>query len=441
MTSQLSSLTEDLLTRAKKGDVTVGIVGLGYVGQPLVLCFAEAGLNVIGFDVNVGMVDDLNAGKSRIEHISDARIAAVAGTKFKATTDYSEIGNVDAIIICVPTPLNRNREPDMSYVRATMASIEPNLRAGHFISLESTTFPGTIDDEVLPAVERRGLQPGEDVFVAYSPEREDPGNKDYGTRTIPKLIGGYSPQCSAIGSAIYSHAIETMVPVSSPRVAELAKLLENIQRSVNIGLVNEMKIIADKMDIDIHEVVAAAATKPFGFTAYYPGPGLGGHCIPIDPFYLTWKAREYGVNTRFIELAGEINRAMPEWVFGKISGALNERGKPVKGSRILALGIAYKKNIDDMRESPAVMVMEHLRDAGALLEYSDPHVLDFPEMREHKFDLSSRPLSAEMLKSYDCVVLLTDHDDFDYDLIIENSSLMVDSRGKYRDAQPNLVKA
>ncbi|MBX9795989.1 nucleotide sugar dehydrogenase, partial [Sphingomonas sp.] len=358
-----------------------------------------------------------------------------------ATTDYARAAEADTLIICVPTPLNRNREPDMSYIHATMASLAPHLRAGHLISLESTTFPGTIDDEVLPVVLAAGLVPGETVFVTYSPEREDPGNKHFGTRTIPKLIGGVTPACTEVGIAAYEAAIDRLVPVSSTKVAELAKLLENIQRSVNIGLVNEMKIIADKMGIDIHEVVEAAATKPFGFTAYYPGPGLGGHCIPIDPFYLTWKAREYGVSTRFIELAGEINQAMPDWVFGKITQALNARERSVKGARVLALGIAYKKNVDDMRESPAVHVMERLRDAGALLDYSDPHVPVFPKMREHRFDLASVPLTPETLAGYDAVVVLTDHDAFDYGLIAEHARLIVDSRGKYRTPMPNLVKA
>lgn len=430
-----------LVARFGEREATIGIVGLGYVGQPLALCFAEAGMRVIGFDINQELVQGLNAGHSPIEHIPNERIAAAIAAGFTATTDYAEIAHADAIIICVPTPLNRNREPDMSFIRATMASIGPHLRPGHFISLESTTFPGTIDDEVIPIVRQKGLTPGLDAFIVYSPEREDPGNPDFGTRTIPKLIGGHSSNCVEIGIAVYAHAIDTLVPVSSTRVAELAKLLENIQRSVNIGLVNEMKIIADKMNIDIHEVIAAAATKPFGFTPYYPGPGLGGHCIPIDPFYLTWKAREYGVNTRFIELAGEINQAMPEWVFGKITRALNDRGKPVRGSRILALGIAYKKNIDDMRESPAVLVMEHLRDAGAVLDYSDPHVARFPRMREHRFDLASISLTPEALGAYDCAVLLTDHDRFDYDMILEHSALVVDSRGVYRAPAANLVRA
>ena len=430
-----------LAARYHSRQATIGIVGLGYVGQPLALCFAEGGCRVLGFDINAQVVELLNSGRSNIEHISDDRLRAARDAGFEATTHYERIAEVDCIIICVPTPLNRNREPDMSYIHATMHSVAPHLQAGQLISLESTTFPGTIDDEVLPALRERGFTPGADIFVVYSPEREDPGNKSYSTRTIPKLIGGVTPTCTEVGVAAYSAAIDRLVPVSSTKVAELAKLLENIQRSVNIGLVNEMKIIADRMGIDIHEVIDAAATKPFGFTPYYPGPGLGGHCIPIDPFYLTWKAREFGVSTRFIELAGEINQGMPQWVFGKIIEALNGRCKAVRGSRILVLGIAYKKNVDDMRESPSVQVMELLRAAGAELDYSDPHVAQFPVMREHHFDLQSVALTPESVASYDCVVLATDHDAFDYDMIAEHSALLVDSRGKYREPFETLVKA
>jgi UDP-N-acetyl-D-glucosamine dehydrogenase len=433
--------TAAAVDRYQSRKAVIGIVGLGYVGQPLALCFAEGGQRVLGFDINDKVVDLLNAGRSNIEHISAERVATACESGFEATSDYSRIGEVDCIIICVPTPLNRNREPDMSYIRATMSSVEPYLRPGQLISLESTTFPGTIEDTILPVVTGRGFKPGEDIFIVYSPEREDPGNKHYSTRNIPKLIGGVTAACSEVGCAAYSAAIDTLVPVSSTKVAELAKLLENIQRSVNIGLVNEMKIIADKMGIDIHEVVDAAATKPFGFTPFYPGPGLGGHCIPIDPFYLTWKAREFGISTRFIELAGEINQGMPEWVFRKIAAALNEREKPVRGSNILVLGIAYKRNVDDMRESPSVQVMELLREAGAELDYSDPHVLEFPNMREHNFELKSVDLSPEKVASYDCVVLLTDHDEFDYDMFAENSQLLIDTRGRYREPFKSLVKA
>ena len=427
--------------RYDEKQAVVGIIGLGYVGQPLALCFAAAGLRVLGFDINEQVVALLNAGQSNIEHVGAASVAEALAKGFCATSDYSRIGEVDAVIICVPTPLNKNREPDMSYIRATMSSIEPYLKPGQLISLESTTFPGTIDDEVVPVVTRRGLVPGESVFIVYSPEREDPGNKTYSTRNIPKLIGGVTPACTEVGLAAYAPAIDSLVPVSSTRVAELAKLLENIQRSVNIGLVNEMKIIADRMGIDIHEVVDAAATKPFGFTPFYPGPGLGGHCIPIDPFYLTWKAREFGISTRFIELAGEINQAMPEWVFRKIVGALNDRQRAVHGSRILALGVTYKPNIDDMRESPAVQVMELLRDAGAVLDYSDPHVPVFPAMREHHFDMKSVDLTPESVAAYDCVVVLTDHEAFDFALVVEHARLIVDSRGRYRGPFDNVVKA
>lgn len=439
MTSSLAS--DRASERYRSREAVIGIVGLGYVGQPLALSFSEGGHKVLGFDIDAGVVALLNRGQSNIEHIDCDQLRTARDNGFEATTDYARAVEADCLIICVPTPLNRNREPDMSYIRATMASLEPYLRPGQLLSLESTTFPGTIDDEVLPVVERRGLVPGETIFVTYSPEREDPGNPVYSTRTIPKLVGGVTTACAIVGVACYGAAIDTLVPVSSTKVAELAKLLENIQRSVNIGLVNEMKIIADKMGIDIHEVVDAAATKPFGFTPYYPGPGLGGHCIPIDPFYLTWKAREFGVSTRFIELAGEINRAMPEWVAGKVGAALNDHGLPIKGSRILALGIAYKKNVDDMRESPAVEVMEHLRAAGAILDYADPHVAAFPRMRGHSFDLKSIDLTPEAIRSYDCVVVLTDHDRFDFDLIRKHARLIVDSRGRYRAAFDNVVKA
>jgi UDP-N-acetyl-D-glucosamine dehydrogenase len=437
----MSVIFDSLLSRFGDRTAVIGIIGLGYVGQPLALCFSEGGARVLGFDISKPLVQLLNDGKTNIEHISDDRIEAARKAGFEATTDYERVSEADCLIICVPTPLNRNREPDMSYIRATMQSVAPYLREGHLISLESTTFPGTIDDEVLPIVKKSGLVPGETVFVTYSPEREDPGNRHFGTRTIPKLIGGVTPACTQVGQAAYAAAIDTLVPVSSTRVAEMAKLLENIQRSVNIGLVNEMKMVADKMGIDIHEVVDAAATKPFGFTPYYPGPGLGGHCIPIDPFYLTWKAREYGLSTRFIELAGEINQSMPDWVFGKVTDALNARKKSVNGSRILALGIAYKKNVDDMRESPSVHVMERLRDAGALVDYSDPHVPVFPKMREHKFDLKSVPVTAENIAAYDAVILLTDHERFDYDLVKNHADLIIDSRGKYREPLPNVVKA
>ena len=339
----------------------IGIVGLGYVGLPLMLRYVDIGYQVLGFDIDEEKVAKLNQGQSYIEHIPAEKIAEASKNLFEATTDFSRISEVEAVILCVPTPLNKYREPDMSFVINTTDAVKPYLRAGQVLSLESTTYPGTTEEELLPRVEENGLKVGENVFLVYSPEREDPGNPNFETRTIPKVIGGHTPACLEVGIALYQPAIDQVVPVSSTKAAELTKLLENIHRAVNIGLVNEMKIVADKMDIDIHEVISAAATKPFGFVAYYPGPGLGGHCIPIDPFYLTWKAREYGVNTRFIELAGEVNSAMPDYVVNKVVLALNEHNRSIKNSKVLVLGISYKKNVDDMRESPSVEVMERLQ--------------------------------------------------------------------------------
>jgi UDP-N-acetyl-D-glucosamine dehydrogenase len=434
-------IKQQLLNRIADKSAVIGIVGLGYVGLPLMLRFAEVGYKVIGLDIDGAKVDALNAGRSYIEHIPAAAIAESLERGFEATTDFKRATEADALIMCVPTPLNKYREPDLSFVINTIDALVPYLRAGQMVSLESTTYPGTTDEELLPRVESRGLKVGEDAFLVFSPEREDPGNPDFTTRTIPKVCGGVTPACQEIGVALYSAVIDKVVPVSSTRAAEMTKLLENIHRAVNIGLVNEMKIVADRMGIDIHEVIRAAATKPFGFVPYYPGPGLGGHCIPIDPFYLTWKAREYGVNTRFIELAGEVNSNMPDYVVSKVGSALNLRQKSINGSRVLVLGIAYKKNVDDMRESPSVMVMERLRDLGAEVAYSDPHVPVFPKMREHHFDLSSVTVNAETLKSFDCVVITTDHDKFDYALIKETAKLIVDSRGKYLEPADHIVKA
>jgi UDP-N-acetyl-D-glucosamine dehydrogenase len=419
----------------------IGILGLGYVGLPLMLRYNEVGFSVLGIDIDPEKVEKLNQGKSYIEHIPAEKIEAARHSGFEATTDFSRASECDALILCVPTPLNKYREPDISFVVNTTEAIKPFLREGQVISLESTTYPGTTEEELLPRLEEGGLVVGQDIFLVYSPEREDPGNPDFITRTIPKVIGGHTPACLEVGLALYEKAIDRVVPVSSTQAAEMTKLLENIHRAVNIGLVNEMKIVADKMGIDIHEVIHAAATKPFGFVPYYPGPGLGGHCIPIDPFYLTWKAREYGLNTRFIELAGEVNSSMPDYVVSKILLALNDRKKAIKGSHILILGIAYKKNVDDMRESPAVMIMEKLRDLGARIDYSDPHVPIFPKMRKHYFDLSSITLTRENLAACDCVVLATDHDRFDYELIRAHAPLIVDSRGKYLIREDHIVKA
>lgn len=430
-----------LIERLNNKTAVIGVVGLGYVGLPLMLRYVEVGYRVLGFDIDQIKVDSLKQGKSYIEHIPSAAIAHAVKSGFDATTDFARAGEVDALIICVPTPLNKYREPDLSFVVDTTDSLVPYLRKGHIVSLESTTYPGTTDEELKPRLESTGLKVGEDVFLVFSPEREDPGNPDFVTKTIPKVCGGTTPACLEAGMALYDQVIDQVVPVSSTRAAEMTKLLENIHRAVNIGLVNEMKIIADRMGIDIHEVIRAAATKPFGFVPYYPGPGLGGHCIPIDPFYLTWKAREYGLHTRFIELAGEVNSGMPEWVVSKIADAMNDRCKAIKGSKVLVLGIAYKKNVDDMRESPSVELMELLREKGAVIAYSDPHVPIFPKMREHSFDLSSVGLTPESIASYDCVLLATNHNVFDYDQIKQHAKLIVDTRGVYLQPADNIVKA
>ena len=414
---------------------------MGYVGLPLMLRFSEVGFRVIGIDIDAAKVDRLNRGESYIQHISSAAIATAQSRGFTATSDFSRCAEADALIICVPTPLNEYREPDLSFIIDTTDAMAPYLRSGQVVSLESTTYPGTTEEELKPRIEARGLQVGRDVFLLFSPEREDPANPEFVTKTIPKVCGGVTRACLEVGLALYGQVIEKVIPVSSTRAAEMTKLLENIHRAVNIGLVNEMKIIADKMGIDIHEVIRAAATKPFGFVPYYPGPGLGGHCIPIDPFYLTWKAREYGVHTRFIELAGEINSAMPEWVIGKITTALNARRASVNGSRALVLGIAYKKNVDDMRESPAVELMELLRAMGAGVDYSDPHVPVFPKMRKHQFDLKSVPLTPETIPQYDLVLLATNHDAFDYALIKTHARLIIDTRGVYLEPSNNIIRA
>lgn len=429
-----------LIEKLQNRTAVIGVLGLGYVGLPLALRYSAVGYSVLGFDIHAGKVDRLNAGESMIEHIPASAVSEARAVGFSATTDFSRAKDADALILCVPTPLTKHREPDLSFVVKTLQSVVPYLRPGQVISLESTTYPGTTDEELAPRIESAGLTIGEDVFLVYSPEREDPGNPEFSTNTIPKIVGGYSEACLEAGLALYAQVIDRLVPVSSTRAAELTKLLENIHRAVNIGLVNEMKIVADKLDIDIHEVIAAAATKPFGFTAYRPGPGLGGHCIPIDPFYLTWKAREFGVHTRFIELAGEVNSAMPDYVMAKVAGALNDRRKPLKDSKILVLGIAYKKNVDDMRESPSVILMEKLRDAGAQVSYSDPHISVFPETRDHDFDLASLMLTEDSVAEFDCVLLTTDHDRFDYELISNHAALIVDTRGRLPAAN-NVVRA
>ncbi|MDZ7923848.1 MAG: nucleotide sugar dehydrogenase [Marinagarivorans sp.] len=425
----MSSLNR-LQQRIANKTAVIGIYGLGYVGLPLALRFSDVGIKVIGFDIDPGKITALNNGKSYIERLSAAEIQTAQQQGFVATSDFARTTDLDALIICVPTPLNLQREPDLSFILNTLNALLPYFKEGQLLSLESTTWPGTTEEILAPALKNKGFIPGENCALVFSPEREDPGNPNYSTKDIPKIIGGMTESCLNLGVALYQHAIHTMVPVSTPRAAEMTKLLENIHRAVNIGLVNEMKIVADKMGINIHEVIDAAATKPFGFVAYKPGPGLGGHCIPIDPFYLTWKAREYGINTRFIELAGEINHDMPRWVVQKIADALNNKEKAIKGSKILILGLSYKKNIDDTRESPAVEIMSLLEGKGANIAYADPHVPVFPRKRDYFFELSSVELTAQNIQQYDCIVIATDHDAFDYPLLLEHSQMIVDTRGR-----------
>ena len=420
----------------------IGIIGLGYVGLPLLLRFIEAGYKTLGFDIDKNKINLLKQGKSYIQHIGAGRVAEAFQTGRLAVTDnLQQIGEVDTIIICLPTPLGKHHEPDLSYVIDTVDKMAPYLRSGQVVSLESTTYPGTTEEEVRPRIERQGLVVGEDVYLVYSPEREDPGNAKYITQTIPKLVGGTTEACLKIGMALYGAIVDQPVPVSSTKVAEMAKLLENIYRAVNIGLVNELKMVADRMDINIWEVIAAAASKPFGFTPFYPGPGLGGHCIPIDPFYLTWKAKEYGLHTRFIELAGQVNTAMPQWVVSKVTEALNERKKSVNGAKVLVLGVAYKKDIDDLRESPALEIIELLQLQGAEVTYSDPHILALPKTRKYNLQLTSIEVTEETLSTSDCVVLVTNHSDFDYNFLQQHSQLIIDTRGQYPSNLENVVSA
>lgn len=418
----------------------IGIIGLGYVGLPLALHFAESGTEVYGFDIDETKVEAINGGRSPIRYIDHSRIAA-ASTKLTASNDPAGLSMVDGIIICVPTPLTHQREPDMSFILSTLDLIGPHLRKGQLLSLESTTYPGTTDEIICSFVSKLGFEVGKDLYVVYSPEREDPGNANFNAATIPKVIGGTTPACLQRGKEIYSLIVQRLVEVSSTRTAEMTKLLENIHRSVNISLVNEMKIVANKMGVDIFEVIDAAATKPFGFTPYFPGPGLGGHCIPIDPFYLAWKAREYGLNTRFIELSGEVDNDIRNWVLGRIIDGLNDQKKSLNGSRIHFLGIAYKRNIDDARESPSIWLMEAVKAKSGVISYSDPFLPVFPKMREHHLDLKSEELTPEFLESVDCVVVATDHDAFDYEMIARHSKLIVDARGRYRQRAPNITQA
>lgn len=400
------TLIEEIATRRAE----VGVIGLGYVGLPLVIAFCRAGFRVTGFDVDPGKVEMLTLGRSYIRHIDLQSIEKEVLARFMPTTDFTLLNNMDCIVVCVPTPLNRNREPDMSYVLNTSEAIARQLKEGQLVVLESTTYPGTTDGEMRGVLEEGGLRAGTDFYLAFSPEREDPNNKDFSLSTVPKLVGGYTPACLQRAIALYETIIERTVPVSSTRVAEAAKLLENIYRSVNIALVNELKVLFDCMDIDVWEVIEAAKTKPFGFQAFYPGPGLGGHCIPIDPFYLTWKAREFGCHTRFIELAGEINTSMPDYVVGKVMLALNDAGKAVRGSRILLLGLAYKANVDDDRESPSYRLMEKLEEMGAEVSYNDPYIPVIRPSREYAHYAGRR--SVEIGRDFDLILIATAHDEF-----------------------------
>ena len=420
-----------MIDRLKSKQGSVGVVGLGYVGLPLLLAYAKAGFRAVGIDIDTAKPEALLGGHSYIKHIPDGEVAeALASGRLEATTDFAIIAGLDAVILCVPTPLDEHFEPDLSYVVDTVESVVPHLKAGQVLSLESTTYPGTTDEEVVTRVEKAGFTVGKDIHVVYSPEREDPGNPKFSATNIPKVVGGVTAACLEAGVALYEAAFEQVVPVSSCKVAELTKLLENIYRAVNIGLVNELKIAADRMGIDIWEVIRAASTKPFGFTPFYPGPGLGGHCIPIDPFYLTWKAREYGVHTRFIELAGEINRGMPDYVVHRAMEALNSRGKPVKGSKVLLMGLAYKANVDDMRESPTFALLDGFKRLGADVAYYDPHVPVVGPTREHMNWAGVRSVewSEETIRAQDCIVISTHHSAFDLAQLAAWSDLIIDTR-------------
>ena len=426
------SLVNELSLRVEKRDFKVGIVGMGYVGLPLAITAVREGFPVVGFDIDFKRVDLLNSGKSGIEHIDDVLIKeALKNKQFRATGNFSELGEPDAILIAVPTPLSKQREPDLSFVRASAEAISENLRPGQLVVLESTTWPGTTIELLKPILERTGFECGKDFFLAFSPEREDPGNTRFDTRAIPKVVGANDRNSLALAEALYGALVQQVVPVSSAKTAEAVKLTENIFRSVNIALVNELKVIYEKMGVDVWEVIEAAKTKPFGFMPFYPGPGLGGHCIPIDPFYLTWKAREYEVATRFIELAGEINTTMPYYVLDRLTWALDTKfSRGLNGAKILIVGMAYKKNVDDIRESPSLKLIELLQERGSLLDYHDPHVTEIGSTRAYPQlkGMRSIELTPSRLGSYDAVLISTDHDCIDWGLIAEGSRLIIDTR-------------
>jgi UDP-N-acetyl-D-glucosamine dehydrogenase len=430
------TLKEKIINKQAK----IGVIGLGYVGLPLVVKFCEVGFQVYGFDIDNEKIKKLLAGKSYIKYIEDSKIQKISN-QFYPTGNFSKISEVDCLLICVPTPLNKYQEPDMSFIFNTAKTIAQYLRPGQLVVLESTTYPGTTDEELRKILESSGLKAGEDFYLAYSPEREDPGNKEFDISKIPKIVGGYTKKCLEIASTLYGNITNKVVQVSSTKVAEAAKLLENIYRAVNIALINELKILFDKMGIDIWEVIEAAKTKPFGFQAFYPGPGVGGHCIPVDPFYLTWKAKEYDFHTRFIELAGEIIMSMPYYVVNKTIEALNNNGKVIKDAKILILGVAYKKDVDDMRESPALKIIELLQERKAKVDYNDPYIPEIPTLRKYNFKMKSIELTKETLSSYDAVIITTDHSVYDPAFILENAKLIIDTRNLIKNKNSKVVKA
>ena len=443
----------DLQEKLDSRRAVVAVIGLGYVGLPLAVVFAEAGFRVVGIDLDETKVESLQRAESYVQDIPSEVLArlvspdtgdgAVNG-RLSASADFESLGHADAIIVCVPTPLSKTREPDISYIVSATDEIAKRLRPGTLVVLESTTYPGTTEEVILPRLQVAGgqtLTVGEDFFLAFSPERIDPGRTDWTVRNTPKVVGGVTAACTQAAGALYGSVVDQVVPVSTSRVAEMVKLLENTFRATNIALVNETALMCERLDIDVWEVIDAAKTKPFGFMPFYPGPGLGGHCIPIDPFYLTWKAKEMGMNTRFIELAGEINTYMPNYVAQKVSDALNTVGKSVKRSKILVLGLAYKKNVDDLRESPSLELIDILINKGAIVDYCDPYFPTIPHTRKHQFELAAKPLNKNTLKSADLVLLATDHDDFDYDLIEKESPVIIDTRGKFFNSIDKVIKA
>lgn len=430
----------EILNKIERKEAIVGIIGMGYVGLPLAILSSNCGFQTIGFDIDEEKTKKLNEGISYIKHIKEEEIKKAKKNNFYATTDFKKLSICDVILICVPTPLTEHLEPDMQYIKNTGEEISKNLRKEQLIVLESTTYPGTTEEFLIPILEKSKLKAGDDFYVAFSPEREDPANTNYNTRNIPKVVGGLDERSTKVAVSFYEKIVEKVVPVSSLKVAESCKILENMYRAVNIAMVNELKILFSKMNIDIWEVIKAASTKPFGFQAFYPGPGLGGHCIPIDPFYLSWKAKEYDLNLRFVELAGEVNISMPYFVIDRLIDALNERGKVLRDCNVLLIGIAYKKNVDDLRESPSLKIWDILLKKGAKVSYHDPFIPKVPKTRKYKFEAESKPLNEEILKSFDAVIITTDHSFIDYELIKRFAKLIIDTRGVFPSGL-NVVKA